>query len=446
MPPTDTAQHRRFALRYYLIAGIITLAAVAAAIAHFQPSLTRAIVMTTGTPGGSYDLFALRYKVILAREGVALRLVPSGGSVENLSRLSDPHSGVDCGFIDGGLVREDSSPELMSLGAMFYEPAWFFYRGVDPGPHLEGLRGRKIAIGPEGSSTRVVALRLLALHEINAGAADLLPLSAQDSGERLLSGEIDAAIMMMSWDAPIVRRLLADPQIELLNFPRAEAITALYPYLTKLIFPAGAGNLAAGRPPADTNLFATKASLIVRSDCPPALQFLLLQAASQIHSQAGVFQKSSQFPAPEQVDLPLSRPALQFYKSGVPFLQNHLPFWLAELSGILLVVLIPVVGVLYPLLRFLPGAYVWSMRRRVFRLYSEVKLIEMEMESDPTKSAAEMLLRLDNLESRAMHMRVSFMFAQLIYHLRQHMNLVRGRLEKRAKDGESPRDNLQPYG
>jgi hypothetical protein len=388
--------------------------------------------MTTGAPGGAYDEFGRRYKAAFARAGVELRLMPSAGAVENLARLNDVHSGVSVGFAQGGLTSEKLSPDLVSLGTVGYEPIWFFYRDVRPGRRLEGLRGRKMSIGPEGSGSRAIALELLALNGIGPEAAELLPLTAAESGERLLRGELSAAIMAASWNTPIVRQLLAAPRVEVASFPRADAYVALYPFLTKLVLPAGVGNMAADRPPTGVNLFAPKTSLIVRGDVHPAIQNLLLDAAADIHSGPGIFQKSGQFPALEQVDLPLSREAHQFYKSGRPFLQRYLPFWLAVLAGQLLVLLIPVVGIAYPLLRLVPAVFGWSMRRRVFRLYGELKFIGLELEMEPGRDTAELIRRLDRLEARANHMRVPVTFAHLLYALRLHIELVRARLQSQS--------------
>src|SRR5262245_18917990 len=167
------------------------------------------------------------------------------------------------------------------------KPLWFFHRGVITG--LEVLRGRKISIGPEGSGTRALALELLARNGIDPRFADLLPLTPQEAGERLIRGEIDAALMLASWDSPMVRRLLSDENIGLASFPRADAYVALYPFLNKLTVPAGVGDLAKNRPPADVILFAPKTSLVVRKDLHPAIQYLLLDAAQQIHSGPGIF-------------------------------------------------------------------------------------------------------------------------------------------------------------
>lgn len=424
----------RLSVGFYLAFVALLATVLVVILSYLGPLPPDTVVMTTGPLGEASDTFGQHYKELLAQQGVELNLLPSAGSVENLKRLNDPNSGVSAGFVLGGLTSEQLSPDLVSLGTLFYEPLWFFYKGEEPGLRLEGLYGRKLSIGPEGSGSRVMALELLERNGLKPRFAQLLPLTSAEATEELLRGKIGAVIMMASWDSPFVRRLIADPQVELWNYLRPDAYVALYPSLSKLVLPAGVGNMADNRPPVDTNLIAPKASLIVRDDLHPAIKYLLLDAATEIHSGPGVFQKSGQFPAPERDDLPLSSEARQFYKSGRPFLQRYLPFELAALSVKLLVLLIPLVGVLYPLLRFVPGIYGWSMRQRIFRLYGEVKVIEIELEKSPSMSPTELIARLDRLEDRAIHMRAPLTFAHLIYDLRIHIKLVRERLQQLASD------------
>jgi len=419
----------------WLAAGgvVLILAAIVATIVWLGPLPSRVVVMSTGTPGSDYDLLAQRYKPILKRSGIELQLLPSAGSVENLARLNDPKSGVMVGFAQGGLTTEAQSPNLESLGTLFYEPLWFFYRGggvLQPG--MSSLRGGKISIGPEGSGTRVLALRLLALNGVDQNFAQLLPLTAAQAADALLGGEIDAAAMVTSWDSPAVRRLLGSSDISLASFPRADAYVALHPFLNKLVLPMGVGNMATNRPPSDVILVAPKASLIVRKNLHPAIQYLLLEAAAETHSAAGIFQKSGQFPAAETIDVPLSKDARQYYKSGSPFLQRYLPFWLAIFASRLLVLLIPVMGVAYPLARGVPAIYGWSMRRRIFSLYGELKFIEAELENRNGAERAKLLAQLAHVEERANRLKVPTAFAHFLYHLRNHIGLVRERLERSA--------------
>jgi len=168
---------------------------------------------------------------------------------------------------------------------------------------------------------------------------------------------------------------------------------------------------------------------VVRKDLHPAIQYLLLDAAREIHGGPGIFQKVGQFPAAEAIDVPLSDHARTFYTSGRPFLQRYLPFWLAVFAGQLLVLLIPVVGVLYPLLRLAPALYGWSMRRRIFRLYGELKFLDDELDRRGHEAVADVRTRLDHLEQRTNHMKVPLAFRQLQYTLRLHIGVVRQRLQ-----------------
>ena len=416
--------------RWPLIAIVVTVVVVL--IATFMVLRTmppRVVVMATGTEGGAYNEIGKRYREILARAGVELRLRQTGGSVENVELLRDPRSGVSVGLVQGGSLGDTEVSALESLGTVFYEPLWLFTRSELRGAGLEGLRGRKISIGPEGSGTRVLALELLKRQGLDKQVGELLPFGAQVAGEKLIAGEIDAAIILLSWDSPVIKQLLADERIDVMSFPHTDAFVALYPYLNKVVVPAGMGDLAKNRPASDVTLFAPKASLVVRKDLSSAIQFLLLTAAVQIHSGPGVFQRAGQFPAGESSDVPMSGDALQFYKSGRPFLQNYLPFWMASLVGRLLILLIPILGVLYPMMRFLPALYGWIMRSKISRLYGELRFLEDQMQAgSPGNDKSKIVAELDRLEEQANHLKVSTGYASMLYMLRNHIALVRERL------------------
>ena len=401
------------------------------ALGVLRPMPPHMVVMATGPQGGAYVELGTRYQEILAREGIELRLLPTAGSLENLAMLRDPRSGVSVGFVQAGLTSAAESTDLISLGTISYEPLWFFYRSILRERGSRDLRGKRLSIGPEGSGTRALMLRILALNGISERDAELLALTPEQAKEKLLQGEIDAAAIVASWESPVVRQLLSDQNMGLVSFPRTNAYIALYPFLTKLVVPAGVADLAKNLPPEDVTLLAPKASLVARKDLHPALQYLFLDAASQIHSGPGFFHKAGQFPAPEAIDLPLSADARHFYKSGPPFLQRYLPFWLAVLGERLLILLIPLVGVVYPLVRYMPEIYEWGMRRRIFRLYGELKLLEVQLvERSAGQSLGDLLSHLDQLEARVGQLRVPVTFMPMLYTLRHHINMDRERLKK----------------
>jgi len=182
-----------------------------------------------------------------------------------------------------------------------------------------------------------------------------------------MTGDIDTAFILSSWDSPAVQALLADDRVALSGFPHADALVAIYPFLSKLVLPKGVTDIPKERPPADVTLIAAKASLVIRGDLHPAIQYLLLNAAAKIHSGPSIFNAANRFPAAEAIDIPLSDEAVRFYKSGMPFLNDYFPFWMAALIGKLIILLIPVIGVLYPMVRFLPRLFDWAMRSKVLR-------------------------------------------------------------------------------
>jgi hypothetical protein len=182
-------------------------------------------------------------------------------------------------------------------------------------------------------------------------------------------------------------------------------------------------------------LIATKASLVVRKDLHPAIQYLLLNAAAKIHSGPSIFNRANAFPAAEAIDVPLSDEALRFYKSGRPFLHDYFPFWMAALIGKLIILLIPILGVLYPMIRFLPRLYDWMIRSKILRMYGELRLLEGELTSTRTtvRKSGEMVTQLDRLEEEANHLKIPVAYSSMVYELRNHIGLVREGLKKRAE-------------
>lgn len=257
-----------------------------------------------------------------------------------------------------------------------------------------------------------------------------LPLTPTAGAEALLKGEVDCACVLTSWDAPIVRKLLGDERVSLMSMPRADAYVALYPHVLKLVVPRGVGSLAKDLPRQDATVIAVMSSLLVREDLHPAIQFLLLEAASEIHSGPGMFRRPGQFPAPEPVDFPLAPEARTYYKSGGTFFQRHLPFWLGVLAQRILLVLIPLAGVLYPLARLLPALVLFVFELRLRSVYKELRRIESRLAAGDPGAPSE----LSALEEKVSAIRVPAWGARSFYILKQHLALVRARFASPPED------------
>lgn len=434
MPLSRRIPGRRYLVLSSLALVVFTTLLVWLVFAIFQPTPPRSVTMAIDPQGSFNAEVAQRYHELLAREGIDLKLVASKGAVESVALLRDPKSRVSIAIIPSGITNEQKSPELISLGTLYYEPLWAFSHGQAALHDHEQLNGMRISIGPQGSASHALAQEFLArVGIINDKTATLLSLPAQESAAKLESGGIDAAAFLEAWETPLIHELLNANNVNLDAIPRADAFVALYPFLQKLSLPAGVGNMQNNRPPNDVVLLATKASLVVRSDLHPTIQYRLLEAASKIHSGPGLFHAAGQFPAPETFDLPLGTHARQFYKTGPPFLQRHLPFWLAVLVEQLLVLLIPVVGVVYPLVRFSPALYSWFQNRRIYKLYSELMELEDHMASSSSPGQTnDFIGRLDQLEQRASHLSLPLSYQPLVYALRTHIGVVRQKIEKQS--------------
>ena len=401
------------------------------------PAPPKKITITTGGESGAYYQFANRYAAILARNGITLEVKTSAGSLENLARLKNDEAQI--GFVQGGVVEptelevEDAENDtgLLSLGSVFYEPVWVFYRGDKPLTRLTELQGKRIAIGQEGSGVRLLAQQMLSANEIQPGD-HLIPLSGLLAAEELQQGRIDAAFIIAAEKAPVVQVLLRSPGVKVMSFAQAGAYQRRFPFLTKLTFPHGVADLVRDFPPEDIKLLAPTANLIVRDDLHPALQTLMLKVASEVHGKSGFFQDVGEFPAYKDQMLPLSPEASRYFKSGPPFLQRYLPFWLAVLVDRLIVLLVPIIALLIPLLKIAPAIYTWRVRSKVFRCYGELKFLEDDLKNhyNPAK-LNDYRSRLDALDEEAAQLHVPLGFTDLVYTLREHVNLVRRILDKR---------------
>ncbi len=345
-------------------------------------------MISTGGEGGAYQSFAARYRDVLGRYGIKLVEKPSAGSTENLARLRDPDFEVDAAFIQGGTARIAEDDRLYTLGDIYHEPLWIFYResvlrGADK---LLDLKGKRIAVGGVGSGTHHLAMAMLGANEIDEKNTRLLQVGGMGVLERFEKGEIDAAFVVGPTQSSLVWSLLYTPGIRLMNIgPMPRPIPAAFPYLAHLVLPRGAIDLTQNIPAHDTHLVSPMATLLVREETHPALIDLLMQAAGEVHGEPGVFQKPREFPRAGHSEFPLSKEAERYYKSGKPFLQRYLPFWAATLIDRMVVMIVPLLAVLIPLFKFAPVIYGWRVRSRIYRRYGELKFLENQVNENPAQ-------------------------------------------------------------
>ncbi len=415
-----------------VLPGLLLLVVVAWIAQRFvRPAPPDTLVMTVGNPGGAYDVFAKRYQAILARNGVTLELVRSSGAVENYDRLRDrdAYPRIDAGFVQSGIGSSGEAPTLEAIAGVYYEPVWLFSKGIATIQRLSDLKGKRIGVGIPGSGLRRAALQILKAAGVDGGNATLVEVLGQDAIDRLQDGRLDIAFVIGAPESPFIQSLFRSP-LHIVDLAQSEAVSRYFPTLTPLVLPQGAVDLTHARPAHDVRLLAATSLLVAREDLHPALVFLLLEAAAEVHGGPGLFQKRGEFPTANVSDFPLAEQAARWFKSGRPFLQRYLPYWLANLLERFLVVVVPVVALAIPLFRVVPALYRWRVRSKVFRWYGEVKAIEaraLDGRSDAA-SRGEEARRLDAIEGSVAQLRIPLAFYHEVHLLRAHIDMVRRHL------------------
>jgi TRAP-type uncharacterized transport system substrate-binding protein len=416
-----------------------------------NPTPPRRMVLATGAERGAYAEFGARYAKLLAAEGIKVELRNTQGAVENLALLRDPKSGVDAAFVQGGVDNmprssdDSDSTELTSLGSLFYEPVWLFYREDSAQrllkhptlTSLAQLSGWRVNGGTDGSGARLLLQQLLEANALDPGALTMQAEATTPAVVSFLEGRSDAIVFVSAPESLMVQMLLRTPGVKLFDFAQSEAYARRFAFLSAVVLPRGIVDLARDQPPQDVRMVAPTAMLVARDSTHPALQQLLVQAATQVHGGPGWFQRKGDFPSTRNTSLPISSEAARFYKDGQPWLQRYLPFWLANLVGRMAVVLISIIAVLIPLSRVVPPLYQFRIRSRVFRWYGQLRALEEAIGKRPSQELRD---GLDAIENKVGRVHVPLSYADELYALRSHIEMVRGRVLAHAPAAGEPQE------
>jgi TRAP transporter TAXI family solute receptor len=400
-----------------------------------DPAPPRHISISAGARDSVYFTYAKAYSEILDRDGVALEITTTAGSVENLQLLEVESGGVDAAFIQGGIGALAESDDIVSLGSLYYEPLLIFHQANLILERLTDLKGLRVAVGKDGSGTRFLVMKLLGRNGISADNTRILSYGHEEAADMLLDHKIDAALFVSSFRAPYFPKLFESRSVALMGLERAEAYALRYHYLYVQELPEGVLDFEANIPARDIKLVAPTTQLVARSDLHPALINILLQTAKEVHSEGGGFEREGEFPSPHYTDFKLSKEAERFYESGPTFLQRYFPFWLANFLARMKIMLLPLLALLYPLFKTMPAIYRWRVRSRIYRWYSELDAVDPDSyQTDIASHLDEYMAKLDRLEANVSNISVPYAYAEELFHLRMHIEMLRNKLIKMSNE------------
>ena len=411
-----------------LAAIVLILGASWLALAYFIPAPPKTITIATGAKGTTFNLIGEHYRERFARAGIKVNLRETAGGFVNFKLLQDPNSGVDIAFVAGGVVDRSQAPNLLSAGAMLSSPSWLFYTSTETLDSLPQLKGKRIAVGPEGSGARQTAEMILSKANVNAQTATLLPYGGDAAVAALNNGKADAAFINSGPDAPAVAALLKNPHVRLMDFSSsADALSRLFPDIIRVVLPKGVIALDPPNPPNDITLIEIPGKVLFRDTLHPAIVQLLAKTMKEEHDRAGLFQRVGDFPTSTDPEFPMSPIVVDYYKNGPSFLQGYLPFWMTIYAQRMIAFIVAALAIALPVFSFAPRLYNWFVQDQIRRLYRRLRSIDNALLAPalPQQIAAlqSELAEIDRAASD-----VSMQNSDLYFALRYHLDRTRARL------------------
>ena len=388
------------------------------------------IVIAAGPKGSYFYELAQSYVNELQEKGdVKAEIIETSGSLENLALLNDPSKNIDFGILQGGITNSKESPELLSLGSIFYDPIWIVYRaGLGDIDRLNQLQGKRVAIGAKQDASQIISRKLFSAAGLNSSNTVFEDLDVRPAVKGLLSNNLDALVFLAPPEDVLLKEIFNNPALRVMNMSESEGIHRNLRSFAVVSLPYASVDLSTSKPATNMKVMATTVTLVTRKDTHPALVYLMMGVIDRLHESPSLISNENEFPSDKDVDLPLSPTAESYYKNGKPFLQHYLPFWLASFVEKMIFLIISTAAIAYPLLSIYP-AYQWMVNRQIDELYHKLHKLEHELflnKIDRASFNAE-LKQLDEKANALLgHFDMPIAFYHRLYTMRDHIRKVLG--------------------
>ncbi|MCP4784944.1 MAG: TAXI family TRAP transporter solute-binding subunit [Fuerstiella sp.] len=442
-------QRRRELLRMIGPGVIVTIAAFAVAFYFVEPPPPQTVVIATGGTGGRYHAFAEKYATAFARHGVTLELRETAGSVENFDLLLHDDT-VSLAIVQGGTAPPDArtAGSIEAIASLYFEPLWVFHRADLPIETLGDLKGRRIALGATSSGSSLLATQLLAMNGIHDGrdGTEFLNQNGLQAASSLDDDQIDVAMFVVGPESPVLRQLLGNSKLVLMDFARQQAYARRLPFLKAVVLEEGVVDFENNLPRKRVRLIAPAANLVTTSAMHDAFVPLLLEVALEQHRDGGLLADDGELPSQDYVSFPVNSAARSFLAHGPSFFQRHLSFWVASMIDRTKILIIPLLTLLIPLFKIAPPVYRWRIRSRIYRWYDVLRGIDQKLREEQNADPEEHAARLQAMSNELNTVHVPLSYMEEFYNLRLHIDLVNAELEKqtRLRDSTKSSDATTP--
>lgn len=349
----------------------------------------KVISIATGGKGGGYYATSLKYKKILAKDGINLKIVTTSGSIDAQNRLIKKE--VDYAFVQGG--TEITGKGIKALANIAYEPIWVFYHDKNI-TKLDDLKGKKVSVGKTGSGIYPVAKNLLNEMGIDENNTDFLHINNSDAVLKLQAKKIDAMFYIASANSQIVRKLMRNRDIFLMNFKDAETFRQYFIRKDEnfqiLRLYASSFDLKDNIPKNSYTLLA-KNTLLATIDAPADITRLLMKTVEQVHNGAGLFHKEDTFPNSFSLPFAQDEAAKNYFYEKTNFYEKHFDYWTAQSLNKLhkfgWLYLLPLLTIFAFFVEVIVPTLEWMHRRKIIKYYDKINHLDTGIELLTLKEA-----------------------------------------------------------
>ncbi len=420
-----------------LVIALIMLSSLAGVITFVLRQLNlyppEQISIAAGKPGSAYYDYALLYQDILSRDNITLNIIETNGSVENASLLASGDD-VDIALVQGGVYLPET---LVGIASVQIEPLWIFARPeVDNDPNT--WDSFSLSVGAQGGGTSVVAQQLAAITRAAGFSGDkAFALGSSDTANAIGKGELDIALFVAPVTASYLKPLFENPELNLVPLAHSETVALRIPGARLIRLPSGSLNYQRPLPQSDLNMVALVTRLVSQEDLHPALVNRLVAATKEVHGGRPLIPADNLFPSTKDLGIPADKLAVSLFESGFSPLESFLPYWVVAQLNRILIILVPLILLLLPLFRFLPIVYNAIFNTRVYKHYTRLHEIDIQLATEGSTLEKDTLIalrnELDDIELTLLKSNLPNFFRKQAYTVQHHLDYVRRRLDEMNK-------------
>jgi hypothetical protein len=406
---------------------------VIASVRFVEEAAPKEITIIASPPGTTDHEYASSYAAQLEARGLRAKIIEASGGAGNVSRMLELDNSAMTFVMSGaerGLDNADEADEVFSVGSIALEPLWIFIGADSNVAAIGDLDGARVLLGPRGTDSFAMGRLLIDEHRLEVDEVTFD--SVEDVMQALENGGVEAGFFVGDPRSEGLSELLADPRLRPLSLQLAEAYVVRSGWLSAVSYPRGAFDLRAPTPSEDLSLVAGAMNVVVPRGTHPALIDLLLDIATQLHSERGTFWDRDTFPSAGGVSLSLDPVAARFYREGPSPWRRVLPYRLASIVDRLTKFVIPALTALLVVFRLIPGFFHWRLRRRLKKLWRSLQIAEQEAENADVPSE-KIAARLDSIDRDSVDLKVMRSDIPSYFELRQAIHDFRERLSERGK-------------